>query len=109
MTKERLEEIKTKFNYEKLGEFIDAKLISPYDLKWLIEQAERVKELEGTEDAFLVSEKWRMEAEQQNKRYREALRDLKRILDTYPHVDYSKGKTRRRMFDLANKALEGEE
>lgn len=41
--KERLEKIKVKYNAGKLGEFIDLKLVNPYDLKYLIE---RVQELE---------------------------------------------------------------
>ena len=44
--KGRLEKIKEKFNYERLGEFVDCKPISPNDLKWLIEQAERAEKLE---------------------------------------------------------------
>lgn len=78
--KERLEEIKEKYNYERLGEFIDAKPISPYELKWLIKQAERVQELEGYKESYEgvvraldnMSETL-LKEEQQNKRYREAL------------------------------------
>jgi hypothetical protein len=65
--KERLEEIKEKYNYERLGEFIDTKPISPYELKWLIQQAERVQELE------LEVNDWRDEAIKWNKRYKQAL------------------------------------
>ena len=80
MNKERLQDIKKKYNYERLGEFIDAKPVNPYELKWLIQQAERVQELEGTvkhamkaiDNTEAVRAKL-INAEQQNKRYREAI------------------------------------
>ena len=72
MSKERLEEIKREYKKDvydcKLGRF---------DINWLIEQAERVQELEEAAEtdgsAFYSLEKMFMDLEEQNKRYREAI------------------------------------
>src|SRR5690554_3839398 len=109
MSKERLEEIKKKYNYERLGEFIDAKPVNPYELKWLIEQAERVELLERENKALndmlttlekqditkLLNQNVRLI--KQNKRYREALEHIERIQS----VDVDQ--------QIARQALEGEE
>lgn len=57
--KERLEEIKAKYNSDntgKLGEIIDLKLVNPYDLKYLIERVQEleieIEELKGTIDDY---------------------------------------------------------
>lgn len=95
------------------------------DYEWLIQQAELYEECRA--DAMVFNErvyelgnrlykfsrqnyelsKVINEQSKENQRYKQALEDIKRILDTYPHVDYSKGVTRRRLFDLANEALKG--
>ena len=81
--KRRLEEIKFKFNNT-----IDVMLYMPYeDVKFLIEQAERVQELE-----------------QQNKRYREALKNIYELAE-YDEYD----NTLEQIVSEIKKALEGTE
>lgn len=68
MSKERLEEIKKKyFMYEN---YTGKVIMYHHVLEWLIEQAERVQELESriADDEHFV-----VEILEQNKRYREAL------------------------------------
>ena len=78
MSKERLEEIKTRFNAMK--ELESFKKLAPTDLffddlNWLLQQAERVQELKkqshGIELDLLNDEVVRLE--QQNQRYKQAL------------------------------------
>src|SRR5690625_1884593 len=68
MSKERLERIKERVNYH--GHLDD-------DVEWLIEQAERVEELEEERDEWKdTAQSYYMtnqELREQNKRYREAL------------------------------------
>ena len=105
MSKERLEEIKEKYNYERLGEFIDAKLVNPYELKWLIEQAERVQELENEYQVRQIEylEEHIDRLEQQNKRYREAIIEALHGLKTLPSVA-----PRLYLISILDKALEGD-
>src|SRR5690625_41515 len=104
MSKERLEEIKQYYSrMESLDEYTQS------DIKWLIEQAERVQELEN-ENRILrtVAESNKYIGEQyleQNKRYREALEliklktlDIKSNKDTRPFQIYG----------IASEALEVE-
>src|SRR5690625_1554890 len=69
MSKERLERIKERVNYH--GHLDD-------DVEWLIEQAERVEELEEERDEWKdTAQSYYMtnqELREQNKRYREALK-----------------------------------
>lgn len=107
MNKERLEEIKFKFNNT-----IDVMLYVPYeDVKFLIEQAERVPELEEEMERYrsgrnvAVVTKMKMdELEQQNKRYREELEKIARINIDQGTVTVSEVHA----VLTARKALEGE-
>ena len=90
MSKERLQDIKKKYNYERLGEFIDVKLVNPYELKWLIQQAECVEELEdkcnylSDMNEMLVDlngvlpdePELYIKLKKENKRYREAINNI---------------------------------
>ena len=138
MSKERLEEIKQYlihfYNAVDVEEDIKVYIFNTLKIEWLIEQAERVQKLEEIKSDAIRQidvtqrrnerlEKRVQELEEdskdakfaidmlqaENQRYKQALEDIRRILDLYPHVDYSKSVTRRRLFDLANEALEGEE
>lgn len=62
----------------------------------------------GYSPTFIEYTKLLIESAERGERYKQALEDIRRILDLYPHIDYSKSVTRRRLFDLANEALEGE-
>ena len=85
--------------------------MSEDDLVWLIEQAERVQELEEEKERYqsgrniAVKTKIRMDnLEKQNKRYREA---IERALDESSWGD--EGNALYRMIGILTKALEGEE
>lgn len=75
--KKRLEGIKEKYNFRSIDRFVDVKLVNPQDLKWLIQQAEKVeywmkqhrKRCNELEDAYFKIQL----IENQNKRYRKAL------------------------------------
>ena len=58
MSKGRLEEIKKKYNYERLGEFIDAKPVNPYELKWLIQQAEKAEKFRKALEFYADEKSW---------------------------------------------------
>lgn len=116
MSKERLQDIKKKYNYERLGEFIDVKPVNPYELKWLIEQAERVQELEKENkrlEDFIETiqnvhfvELQREKAE--NRRYREALEKITNdeyIQDYCDRIDCYEYEAMR---EIAKEAQEGE-
>lgn len=83
------------------------------ELSGRVEKLER--ELNGTEHKYGYKQMYGIcnqdyaALNSEKNRYKQALEDMKRILDTYPHVDYSKNVTRRRLFDLARQALEGTE
>src|SRR5690625_2784441 len=72
MSKERLERIKERVNYH--GHLDD-------DVEWLIEQAERVEELEEEKDEWKdTAQSYYMtnqELREQNKRYREVISQIK--------------------------------
>src|SRR5690625_2786534 len=81
MSKERLEEINKSFNFwmkedESIG-------LLPEDIQWLIEQAERVQELEkDIKEWEIVNESWEeinTQIAEQNKRYRELLKKIKEM------------------------------
>lgn len=99
MSKERLEEIKEDvfkcnhgstrgYSYEQLYH-IALSLVRIHG-EWLIEQAERTQELEEIAEtdgsSFHTLEKLFMESEQQNKRYRELIKKMKRMVYD-PDVD----------------------
>ena len=126
MSRERLEEIKKHRNEaDNSTDEYEFEKINFYNLHvdWLIEQAERVQELEGTVrhamKAIDNTEAVRVKlinAEQQNKRYRKALEfyadeetyetkfatDTDEIYDPFTLIELDEGKK-------ARKALEGEE
>lgn len=77
MSKERLQDIKKKYNYERLGEFLDVKPVNAYELKWLIQQAERVQELEELEQEYVDLNRDFTKLALENKRYREALQHIR--------------------------------
>ena len=77
--KERLEEIKRKFDLDRIRKFLDTNLISPQDLIYLIQQAERVQELENklenVMDRHTYLEGDYYDLQKQNERYRVAIRE----------------------------------
>ncbi len=104
----RLEEIK-RVNSKHIKQHYGTSAVPTEDFKWLIQRVEELeKEIEGRKKFELGTASNLKILREQNQQYRQSLEDIKRILDTYPHVDYSKSVTRRRLFDLANKALEQE-
>ncbi|WP_077297379.1 hypothetical protein [Virgibacillus pantothenticus] len=107
--KERLEKIKVKYNAGnagKLGEFIDLKLVNPYDLKYLIE---RVQELEKDIDEWeIVNDSWEeinTSLAKQNKRYREAIEYAHGELKNSPRLSLEALEA----MEILGDALEGEE
>ena len=111
---ERLEEIKTRFNAMK--ELESFKKLAPTDLffddyDWLIQQAERVEELE---DALLQCTDHGASILKQNRRYREVIefyanRDNYKLehfdpnLDDYMStVDYDEGMKARKALEVGN-------
>lgn len=101
MSKERLEEIKERFakyqtDYNLNGE----------DVEWLIQQAERVQELES-ELNKQIEIGYKFEGEvydlaKENKRYREALLDVKETLNTSLSMDVESYES----IEIIDKALE---
>jgi len=96
MSKERLEEIKDNYEFA----------ILPKDMEWLIEQAERVPELE---EHLRMSNRYvekgrevNTRLEQQNKRYRDAFQDILVVLD------WKTDNTSQLVKRLINKALEAD-
>lgn len=80
--KERLELIKEINNYSNMHNFIGSRLINPSDLLWLIEQAERVQELEiKIKHVENLESDLYSSLEKQNKRYRELLSESRKVLD----------------------------
>ncbi|HSH24819.1 MAG TPA: hypothetical protein VLA13_04700 [Massilibacterium sp.] len=83
---ERLEEIKQYLkhfhNAVDVEEYIKAYIFNTLKVEWLIEQAERVQELEGERDEWRdTSQSYYMtnqELRGQNKRYREAIEKIKK-------------------------------
>ncbi len=90
MRKDKLDEIKNILNYEHEIYFLKGNEVIPYhkitkeNLKWLIEQAERVQEMENemkrikikyraTKESHYSYSEITSQLEQQNKRYREAI------------------------------------
>ena len=71
--KERLENIKRKFDLDLVGRIEDSKLISPQDLLYLIQQAERVQELEKE------LEEWQNEALRWIKLFEESQERLSKV------------------------------
>ena len=74
--KERLEEIKN-VRWENL------KTSQILHVKWLIEQAERVQELEELEKAFGELDSDYIDLQEENKRYREIIQDFIDYADDY--------------------------
>jgi len=105
MSKERLEEIKyelyTLHNCTDTDEAIKDFIFNHLKIEWIIEQAERVRELEeecaGWKEASRFNDE---KLEQQNKRYREA---IFKALDALP-VGFKNEAVR-----ILGEALEGEE
>ena len=101
MSKERLEEIKK--NLDPLGYGMGGHLISVNDIYWLVEQAERVEELEDLSEHHLKMLKYcsdaRKKYHRQNKRYREALEYIAAGIPVHSPIDYE---------NKARKALEGD-
>ena len=113
--KEWLEKIKRKFDLDRVGRIEDSKLISPQDLLYLIQQAERVQELElevndwrdevkkwqrfykESEESHLETKELLRSTLNQNKRYREALNTIIKLWVTSTdatgeHVKHWEGK-----------------
>lgn len=104
MSKERLEEINKSFNFwmkedESIG-------LLPEDIQWLIEQAERVQELEEINERLqsknIATNSKLFYLEQQNKRYREL---LKKIKEMTRYDDCREAE----IYELVSDELEGEE
>ena len=78
MSKERMDDIKEAYEMNKYDENYG---LGMKDIEWLIEQAERVHELEENNKNLKVlrsiNRKERMIIHEQNKRYREALNEIK--------------------------------
>ena len=93
MSKERLEEIKRQFNIIKSNLIrLDRDTNATDDYEWLIEQAERVQELEeklieAKDDYDYLSYHYGNETEQ-NKRYREA---IKRAIGKFNYDEHQQG------------------
>ena len=124
MRKDKLDEIKNILNYESEIYFLKGNEVIPHhkitkeNLKWLIEQAERVQELEGERDEWRdTSQSYYMtnqELRGQNKRYREAREIMEQVYkdnyvrNAYGYEDgYLDGLDT--AMDIIDKALEGEE
>jgi len=112
MSKKQLEEIK--HYYREMNSFDPG---TQSDINWLIEQAERVQELEEkyynlkesayeTQMDFLDANKYRNIYKEQNKRYREALEEIMKIQENHEWNLYglAYGIAERTLFEL-----EGEE
>lgn len=97
MNKERLEDIKVRFS--KASIFADTK-----DIQWLIEQAERVEELETELQKDVIKEWGLME---QNKHYREALESIADETYLFANPDYKQ--EFEALMEIARKALEESE
>ena len=116
--KERLE------NMSPIGFDLDGNvLLKGEDYHWLIEQAERVQELEleingwreevqkwqqfykESEESHLETKELLKSIVNQNKRYREALLDVKETLNTSLSMDVESYES----VEIIDKALEGEE
>ncbi|KNE19063.1 hypothetical protein [Virgibacillus pantothenticus] len=138
--KERLEKIKVKYNAGnagKLGEFIDLKLVNPYDLKYLIERVQELEEeninlkaikagneeliklvderTETLENKYLalrnihnITLKTGELVAEENKRYKQYL-ELIRSTGTHGKDVQTNEVLRSDEAELANEALEGEE
>src|SRR5690625_2200974 len=127
MSKERLEEIKEKyFMYEN---YTGKVIMYHHVLEWLIEQAERVQELETTVDFYQsalrdadrrvqelenhidhlydnnVHLKGDYRLQEQNKQYREALEKIKLNVNICGNEEYFP----KVVEEIVNEALEGEE
>ena|SRR5690625_1714396 len=106
MSKERLEEIKKKyFMYEN---YTGKVIMYHHVLEWLIQQAERVQELEehamkAIDNTEAVRAKL-INAEEQNKRYREVLKNIYELAE-YDEYD----NTLEQIVSEVEKALEGDE
>ena len=121
MSKKRLEEIKESVEvdivdlvYDPTERWIKSYSLSEGDYRYLIEQAERVQELEkDIKEWEIVNESWEEINEnlaEQNKRYREALEEIvyqENLKETnvfgYDHEDISSY-----VEEVARQALEGE-
>ena len=88
MSKERMDDIKEAYEMNKYDENYG---LGMKDIEWLIEQAERVHELEENNKNLKalrsINRKERMRIHDQNKRYREYLARLKRATNRYPAED----------------------
>jgi hypothetical protein len=92
----RLEEIKKQRQKKSTAlDYIDL------DIDWLIQQAERVKELENlnklADDTIQI-------AKQENKRYKQALEEIEKA----NYWDYGEGYMHQELQEIARKALKGE-
>ena len=80
MSREKLEVIKEKYQVKRLNGRTSVLSVNPTELDWLIKQAERAQELEelnrilSSDKSMFIEELVR--EQQQNKRYREALKEI---------------------------------
>ena len=110
--KERLEDIKLKFNNT-----IDTILYVPYeDVKFLIELAERVEELEEERDEWKdTAQSYYMtnqELRERNKRYKQALEEINRLgwdSESFGGGYNFEGEIHAQAIKIAYEALEGSE
>ena len=87
--KERLEEIKRKFDLDRIRKFLDTNLISPQDLIYLIQQAERAQEYDRELISLEDNKHYVSEMLAKNKRYREAIKKgINATRYTNPEVAY---------------------
>ena len=102
MSKERMDDIKEAYEMNKYDENYG---LGMKDIEWLIEQAERVHELEENNKNLKVlrsiNRKERMIIHEQNKRYREAIKKSATIIKSLPRTS---GKTK--LYNTLIKALE---
>src|SRR5699024_6885706 len=88
--REKLEVIKEKYQAKRLNGRTSVLSVNPTELDWLIKQAERTQELEeynrilSSDKSMFIEELVR--EQQQNKRYRELIKKLKRMVYD-PDVD----------------------
>src|SRR5699024_1850962 len=84
MRREKLEVIKEKYQAKRLNGRTSVLSVNPTELDWLIKQAERAQELEefnrilSSDKSMFIEELVR--EQQQNKRYRELIKKLKRMV-----------------------------